>query len=609
MTLPTHQGVTGSPVALNELLEDLKGRPPAVTRVARFAFEKYASKIDCQDLRSFSASKQVECVTSRCLAAFAIESLAGATENEAAESIVDGGQDLGLDAIFLNRMSKQCWVVQSKLVKKGDGEIAQSDIDKMLRGFDHITGNTVREGQPNPKILALADDLREAATSIGWKFKLVLASTSKNAISEEKFGQIAKEIGADEIANQGAQAFINFGLNEITEAATRSSQSPQEDLHVRVLKCGEIDDPIIAYYGRVTLADVLGWQKHGRALFEANIRSYLGDTEISESLAGTLAKNSELFWYLNNGITIIADSIGVGGPFSRSTRNDERHLQCKGASIVNGAQTVGTIWERCGAGELLDPRACVQVKLISLEGAGSQFGKSVTVATNTQQKILPQNFAANDPVQATIAAEFRLDNREYVFKDGDPTPSESKGCTLEELAVALACEDSPRLATIAYRNKGFLTDPRERQYKEIFHEKTIDTRRAFIRVRILRESDKILQSLRKSENGRRSQVASYGSRAVQHVVFKSSKVREASANPDNIEDNRLSAAIDESTRTAFAKVCDLVDSGRWGKHIANIFKNQTSVGEILGEALAVKHNYAPGSSLPLFQGSEEPTHS
>ena len=51
---------------------------------------------------------------SRSLAAFSIEKLAEVTPAQAANAVVDGGNDNGIDAIHFDRTKDQLWLIQSK---------------------------------------------------------------------------------------------------------------------------------------------------------------------------------------------------------------------------------------------------------------------------------------------------------------------------------------------------------------------------------------------------------------------------------------------------------------------------------------------------------------
>ncbi|WP_088256164.1 hypothetical protein [Fimbriiglobus ruber] len=59
---------------------------------------------------------------SRALAAFAVHRLSGCGLDEAAASVVDGGGDAGIDAVYHTPTSNTLYVVQSKFIESGRGE-------------------------------------------------------------------------------------------------------------------------------------------------------------------------------------------------------------------------------------------------------------------------------------------------------------------------------------------------------------------------------------------------------------------------------------------------------------------------------------------------------
>ena len=55
------------------------------------------------------------------------------------------------------------------------------------------------------------------------------------------------------------------------------------------------------------------YNKIGKRLFARNIRGYLGDTDINNSMAETIKKEHNNFWYYNNGVTIVCDDARTEG--------------------------------------------------------------------------------------------------------------------------------------------------------------------------------------------------------------------------------------------------------------------------------------------------------
>lgn len=86
-------------------------------------------------------------------------------------------------------------------------------------------------------------------------------------------------------------------------------------------------------------------------------------------------------------------------------------------NIVNGAQTVGVVWElnRKDPPHLASLDGRVHIRIISLENCPEGFGTDLTRATNTQNRILNRDFAALDPNQQRLAVEMSMDGRRYAF--------------------------------------------------------------------------------------------------------------------------------------------------------------------------------------------------
>lgn len=98
----------------------------------------------------------------------------------------------------------------------------------------------------------------------------------------------------------------------------------------------------VANYGFVDAGQVASWwEEYNPKLFTPNIRMFLGDSDVNKELEATLIQEPEKFYYFNNGVTILCNSYEktrAGG-----TRRDSGTFECKGVSVVNGAQTVGSI--------------------------------------------------------------------------------------------------------------------------------------------------------------------------------------------------------------------------------------------------------------------------
>jgi hypothetical protein len=518
---------------------------------------------------------------------------------------VDGGQDLGIDAIAFNDREKKCWLFQAKFQHSGQGLMAWSELSKFFDGFDALASDSF-EGA-NPKILAMEDDIRSAATEPGWRFELVLVSTSAKPLSSESIETIHERLAYQDPGNSGMFKFKPWTLNDVTTSIEQSLDAAKINLEVELHDWGCLSDPCIAYYGQVSLGAVTKWREHGTVLFAKNLRSFIPSSPVADSITRTLVSQSELFWYLNNGATILCERIERSGPYSQQKSRERGHFKCIGVSVVNGAQTIGTIWDEPSGGADLDPRGMLFVRLISLENAPTDFAQHVTKATNTQNNILPRDFATLDAAQRRLAREFTLEGRTYVFRQGDPTPRPEDGCDIEELSLALACSTSIELTTIAYRNPGYLIDPDSPSYKAIFG---IPGRPlaedAWRLVRIMRASNLSLSMIRGEGPGRRRQVATHAARQIQHRVMNDPKVKSLRGQ-QTIEDKDLHTVVCQATVTSFDAINSyLALNHQEREYLQVIFKNTVKIKK-MHAALDKMTGAATATSVPddLFAGAPD----
>ena len=84
------------------------------------------------------------------------------------------------------------------------------------------------------------------------------------------------------------------------------------------------------------------YQRHKTDLFSANLRGYLGSREsesnINNGIKTTAQEQPDHFYVYNNGISALVLDYDLG-----SRTRGGRKLKIRGISIVNGAQTTGSL--------------------------------------------------------------------------------------------------------------------------------------------------------------------------------------------------------------------------------------------------------------------------
>lgn len=129
-----------------------------------------------------------------------------------------------------------------------------------------------------------------------------------------------------------------------------------------------------------------------RYLFDSNVRAYLGvnlvNADISETLAANAAPN---FWWLNNGVTILATSASLVG----------KTLKLKDIQIVNGLQTTESIHRHYATSTpSANEQRTLLVKVIVSQDESVR--DQVIRATNNQSAVEPAALHATDQIQRSI---------------------------------------------------------------------------------------------------------------------------------------------------------------------------------------------------------------
>lgn len=81
------------------------------------------------------------------------------------------------------------------------------------------------------------------------------------------------------------------------------------DLQILLHEWGLVREPFKAYYGHVEVTDITSWGKYGDRLYDKNIRSFKGSTDVNGGIVATLKDAPDKFLYFNNGITLLCGEL------------------------------------------------------------------------------------------------------------------------------------------------------------------------------------------------------------------------------------------------------------------------------------------------------------
>lgn len=178
-------------------------------------------------------------------------------------------------------------------------------------------------------------------------------------------------------------------------------------------------------YGIFKISSLLDAIKtYGNSLFDLNVRAKLTKSSVNESIRQTISteKGQKEFIHLNNGLVIQCESYSIKG----------NKIQLKGAQVVNGCQTLSTIWKYYFS----EPDSNKKLKLLeNVQVFIRVFNNSISekdglldkiiVASNNQNSMNRRNLKSNSFEQKEIQRMFYRSPLPselkffYIRKDGE----------------------------------------------------------------------------------------------------------------------------------------------------------------------------------------------
>lgn len=177
-------------------------------------------------------------------------------------------------------------------------------------------------------------------------------------------------------------------------------------------------------------------------IFDKNIREYLGNKGINKGIYNTLQDENDRknFFYYNNGITIICDSM-TKIETQPSDYNMNAKFYITNPQVVNGCQTVNSIYEYLQnvapselEREFKDTFVMLKILVINRDNdLESELYKNIVKYNNSQNKIDEKTFVANTSVFLRLQEEFEKKGFLLLIKQSDKNKFSKKYKTISKL--------------------------------------------------------------------------------------------------------------------------------------------------------------------------------
>lgn len=425
----------------------------ALQRIKKTLENDYHSHIDISDISAKKIKDKIPYLNTRSMASFVIKSLFDLTPIESSSYICDGFKDDGIDAIYFSQTDKTIHLFQTKF-SSSNRSFSEGDVHKLINGVKKLLNPDYKS--ENIKLKKLYNQLvKPNLEDINAKIVLHLIYTSSQRL-EKTCEQLLSSFCEDQnIADEELITYKCHSLDNLYSYLLDNSNTSIEST-LNITQWGIHSHPYTSYTGFASALELCHlYDKYGAKMFDKNIRTFLGDSEINESICYTVKVQPEHFWYYNNGVIALADKVKkhLKGGNSR----DFGEFKVEGLNIVNGAQTIGSLYSAFKEDPSYVESLKVQFRLIELKDAPEGFSENVTQFSNKQNRIDARDFVSMDPTHQKIKSELLFDNVDYMYKRGDSSPSfNSDSFTFEEAAIALACFKNYEYARISKREVGLL---------------------------------------------------------------------------------------------------------------------------------------------------------
>ncbi|QQM98153.1 AIPR family protein [Staphylococcus pseudintermedius] len=402
----------------------------------------------------------------------------GLNDQEIAESVIDGEGDYGIDAFIHNENNKELEIFQFKFPSKTETikkEIPQSDIYKVINGFNYLldTAEELQLNKASENFINLKDNLRNSEI---YKFKINFVSFNQGIVDNEEIlinfiNKIQRETGID----ISYDTYDVHKISNIYEKMQRKNSVSINLTYTTLQQAYTVKD-IESYVGLINSNDLIESIKEKiGVIFDENIRLAEKKSKVNDNIKRTASNDSsEMFYFYNNGITFICDNI-ENSPNSRSAK-------LEGASIVNGCQTVTSLYDIYNEGKLKkDTDLLVRITKIS----DYEQRSKITQFLNSQNPIKDSYFIANHSIVRDLQSKLKekgyfLERQinEVAYKDLFTNSSVKKGkriIKLEDVIQYYSAYYLDKFVTASKRSKAtlFSSDNVEEILSEITEEKVI----------------------------------------------------------------------------------------------------------------------------------------
>lgn len=323
-----------------------------------------------------------------------------------AESITDGHNDWGIDAIILDYENELIKLYQFKFPDKEENitkKISQEDIAGFLRGYNICSSGNLPENANDELKLKV----NEISDSNIFSFKLTFVSYTDN-LSDTAEYTLKTEM--EKIKGTGND--IEWSLLDKTRLTDIIYEKGKlkNDYTVELKQFGSstgimLDEDSSSYTIHASLTELADiCDKYQHIIFDENVRLFHGiENKFNKGIIDTASSQDVSNFHLyNNGIVIVSPKVKYADP--------RKILKVDNPMVVNGCQTMNSLLQAKKQGVLKE--GFVQVTVIEIKDPVVK--QNISIYLNSQTEIKDSYLISNFPIIRSLEED--LKNLGYIFE-------------------------------------------------------------------------------------------------------------------------------------------------------------------------------------------------
>lgn len=406
--------------------------------------------------------------------------------DEISSGIAGESHDGGADSIFLfvnGELVKEDDVISDKykrnveiefvlIQSKYEKSFSETPLLKLSRLCRHLFDLDFNrddfEGRYNDKVLSSFELFKKTYISLITKkpkLKVTVYYVSKGDEVHPNVIRQANDLEED-IIKKLPEAKIEIKFLGAEQLVKMTQERPNDIFRLKVSEA-PISTSEQVFIALTNLSDYFNFisDEEGKLIkhiFESNVRDYQGKTNVNNEIQNTLKNpGKEEFWWLNNGVTILASEVSAPGGKELVIYNPE---------IVNGLQTSSEIYRfyNLNKDKAIEEKRDILIRVIVPEDEETR--DRIIRATNSQTPIPKSSLRATDQIHRQIEDYLKprglyYDRRKNFYKNEGKKPKEIISVPFISQCLMSTLMQKPNFARA--RPSTLLED--DNSYSRLFH--------------------------------------------------------------------------------------------------------------------------------------------